>query len=169
MRPDWNAIFRYEPDGKLWYREQITGKGHRRNMDKPVGCHTDKGYLRFGLKFGRKRLHCFVHVAIWEMHYGPVTTGMQIDHKNNIRDDNRIENLQELTNGDNTKKQIISKNNKTGYKGVLFYKKRKKFQARIHVNGKSKFLGYFDTAEEAHEVRRAAELHYYGSNLMVSQ
>lgn len=27
----------------------------------------------------------------------------------------------------------------------------------------------FDTAEEAYEVRRAAELHYYGSKLMVAQ
>ena len=164
MRPDWNAIFRYEPDGKLWYKEQLTGPGGRRKMDKPVGSFNGKGRLQFGFK-GKSYE---VHKVIWEMHYGPVTTGMQIDHKNNMPNDNRIENLQELTHGDNTKKQVIAKNNKTGYKGVSFYKKRKNFQARIHVNGKSKFLGYFDTAEEAYEARKIAELHYYGSNLMVA-
>ena len=169
MRPDWHAILRYEPDGTIWHRERITGPGGRRNMTKPVGSYTDKGYLRFGLTVGLKVLYCFVHVAIWEMHYGPVTTGMRIDHKNNIRDDNRIENLQELTNGDNSKKQLLRKDSKTGYRGVSFYKKRKKFAARICVNGKSKFLGYFDTAEEAYEARKIAELHYYGSNLMVAQ
>jgi hypothetical protein len=165
MRPDWNAIFRYEPDGTIWWKEQITGRGRPRNMNRPVGCRHSSGYLHFGFK-GK---YYDVHVAIWEMHYGPVTPGMQVDHKNNVRNDNKVENLQELTHGDNSKKQLMRKNNKTGYKGVSFCKKRKKFLARIHVNYKNIHLGRFDTAEEAYEVRRAAELHYYGSNLMVAQ
>ena len=165
MRPDWNAIFRYEPDGKLWYREQLTGRGGRRNMNKPVGCRYSSGYLHFGFK----RKFYDVHLVIWEMHYGPVTPGMQVDHKNNIRDDNRIENLQELIHGDNVKKQLISKNNKTGYKGVHFDKKNNNFMAYIQVNYKRINLGRFDTAEKAYEARKAAELHYYGSNLMVAQ
>jgi hypothetical protein len=134
-------------------------------MYKPVGSYDEKGYLKVKVKGKMYK----VHRVIWEMHYGPVTTGMEIDHKNNIRDDNRIENLQELIHGDNTKKALICKNNTTGYRGVSFFKSNKKFRARINVNGKSKFLGHFDTAEEAHEVRKIAELHYYGSKLMVSQ
>ena len=165
MRPDWHAIFRYEPDGKLWYREQITGRGNRRNMNKAVGSYDSNGYLHFILK----RKHYRVHMVIWEMHYGPVTPGMQVDHKNNVRNDNRIENLQELTHRDNSTKQLISKNNKTGYKGVSFHKRDNNFQSYIHVNYKHIHLGSFDTAEEAYEARKAAELHYYGSNLMVSQ
>jgi hypothetical protein len=133
-------------------------------MDKPVGYMNGNGYL--GFKF-KSKLY-YLHVIIWEMHYGPVTPGMQVDHKNNVRKDNKIENLQELTNGDNAKKQLISKNNKTGYKGVSFNKKNNNFKAYINLNYKQIHLGYFDTAEEANEVRRAAELHYYGSNLMVA-
>ena len=165
MRPDLNAIFRYEPDGTLWYREQLKGRGRRRNMDKPIGGYDKDGYLAFTC-MGK---HYRVHRVVWEMHYGPVTTGMEIDHKNNIRDDNRIENLQELIHGDNTKKALIRKNSKTGYRGVNFKVGLKKFRARITVNRKEIFLGCFDTAEEAYEARKAAELHYYGSNLMVSQ
>jgi hypothetical protein len=134
-------------------------------MTKPVGCINGRGYLQFDFKSKSYT----VHKVIWEMHYGSVTPGMQIDHKNNIRNDNRIENLQELTPGDNSTKKLIAKNNKTGYRGVSFRVDIKKFRARINVNGKSKFLGYFDTAEEAHQTRKIAELHYYGSNLMVSQ
>ena len=164
MRPDWHAILRYEPDGSLWWREQ-TRRGHPRNMNRPVGCFGSTKYLHF--KFKGKMYTA--HRVVWEMHYGPVTPGMSVDHKNNIRKDNRIENLQELTEGDNNKKQLRAKNNKTGYRGVVFYKNHKKFRATITNNGKNKHLGYFDTAEEAYEARKAAELHYYGSKLMVSQ
>lgn len=169
MRPDWNAIFRYEPDGKLWYREQITGPGRPRNMNKPVGSYDKDGYLQSSVTVDHKLFSYRLHIMIWEMHYGPVTPGMDIDHKNNIRDDNRIENLQELTSGDNIKKQVIRKNNKTGYKGVSFNKKNNNFQSYICVNYKNIHLGCFDTAEEAYEARKAAELHYYGSKLMVAQ
>ena len=169
MRPDWNAIFRYEPDGKLWHREQRTGRGGRRKMDKPIGSYDKDGYLQSSVTVDHKLFSYRLHIMIWEMHYGPVTPGMEIDHKNNIRDDNRIENLQELTNGDNSKKQLLRKDSKTGYRGVSFYKPCKKFRARIGNKKKYIFLGYFNTAEEAYEARKIAELHYYGSNLMVSQ
>jgi len=164
-RPNWHEIFRYEPDGTIWWKEQITGKGRRRKMDKPVGCRRGAGYLHFGFK-GKTY---DVHKVIWEMHYGPVTPGMEIDHRNNIRHDNRIENLQELTNGDNSKKRLLSKNNKTGYRGVWFHKRNKKFVAQIKIDYEKKHLGCFDTAEEAYEARKAAELHYYGPKLMVSK
>jgi len=164
-RPNWHEIFRYEPDGKLWYKEQTTGVGGRRKMDKSVGCRNSNGYLHF--KFKGKIYD--VHKVIWEMHHGPVTPGMEIDHKNNIPRDNRIENLQELTHGENGKKRLLNKNNTTGYKGVHFNKGMNKFVARIWVNYKEKYLGCFDTVEEAYEARKAAELHYYGAKLMVSR
>jgi hypothetical protein len=134
-------------------------------MNKAAGSYNKDGYLEFHYM----RKHHRVHRVIWEMHYGLVNPGVEIDHKNNIRNDNRIENLQELIHGDNSKKQLLRKNSKTGYRGVSFKVDLKKFRARITVNGKTKFLGYFDTAEEAYEARKIAELHYYGSKLMVAQ
>ncbi len=44
--------------------------------------------------------------------------------------------------------------NSTGYTGVS--KKRKKFEAWISINGVRKFLGGFDTAQEASEVYQNA-------------
>jgi hypothetical protein len=138
-------------------------------MDKPIGSYDKDGYLQSSVTVDHKLFNYRLHIMIWEMHYGPVNPGVEIDHKNNIRDDNRIENLQELTRGDNVTKQVIRKNNKTGYRGVKAIKKHNNFQAYICINYKQIHLGCFDTAEEAYEARKAAELHYYSSNLMVSQ
>jgi len=46
---------------------------------------------------------------------------------------------------------------KYGYKGVYLNKATHKFMARIIMNGKKKHLGYFDTAEEAHNAYCEAE------------
>lgn len=46
-------------------------------------------------------------------------------------------------------KQKLPSRNTTGYRGVSFHKQRKKFYAQKKVDGKVKFLGFFETAEEA--------------------
>lgn len=45
----------------------------------------------------------------------------------------------------------MQKNNKSGFTGVHLSKWNMKWAAAIKVNGCSKFLGYFDDAQEAHE------------------
>src|SRR5688572_9281566 len=57
------------------------------------GCHvTRKGYLRGNFN-GRLRL---AHDAVWEQHNGPIPAGYQVHHKNEDKQDNRIENLELL-------------------------------------------------------------------------
>lgn len=50
---------------------------------------TKKGYLR-GLIDGRMQL---AHVAVWERAYGPVPRGFQVHHRNEDKQDNRLDNL----------------------------------------------------------------------------
>ena len=74
----------------------------------------------------------------------------QIDHKNTIKNDNRIDNLRDTTaaiNNQNTRKCL--KNSSTGFLGVI--PKRGKFVACIGVNYKKIHLGVFESPEEAHE------------------
>jgi hypothetical protein len=53
----------------------------------------------------------------------------------------------------------------TGVSGVIFVKKSKKFIARIAVEGKKKYIGQYDTLEQAAEARKAAEIkHGYHKN-----
>lgn len=63
-------------------------------------CGSDKGYMR--LRTSYKPTY-FVHRLIWEAFNGEIPEGMQIDHINNDRTDNRLENLQLVTCSENNR------------------------------------------------------------------
>lgn len=58
-------------------------------------------------------------------------------------------------------KMAINSRNTSGYKGVSYHKKNKKWQASITVNYKRIYLGYFTNKQEAIEARLAAEKKYF--------
>lgn len=58
------------------------------------------------------------------------------------------------------KKEQPNKNNHTGVRGVCFNTRKQKYMATIY-RGKSIFLGYFDTLEEAAKARKKAEEEYF--------
>ena len=72
-----------------------------------------------------------------------------VDHINGNGLDNRRCNLRLVSNSENTRNQTIKNNNTSGYKGVSLYKATGRWCAKICVEGKQYFLGYFDTPEEA--------------------
>ena len=85
-----------------------------------------------------------------------------IDHINGIRDDNRIENLRDVSQKINLQnKRNPNANSTSKFLGVCWHKSRNKWQSQIAVNGKDKYLGLFETAELAHEAYLIAkrELH----------
>jgi hypothetical protein len=90
-----------------------------------------------------------------------VRDGFFVDHKNRNGLDNRRENLRECTVSQNAANKEVSKNNKTGYKGVSLIRKTGKYVAQIRHNGKKIRLGQYDTPEEAAMVydKAAKECH----------
>ena len=72
-----------------------------------------------------------------------------MDHINGNRNDNRRSNLRICSAKENTRNQKLRSNNTTGYKGVSYDQRRKKYIASITVDYKSKFLGYFSDPIEA--------------------
>lgn len=57
--------------------------------------------------------------------------------------------------------RTVNSNNTSGFRGVSYDKTRNKWRAYIKLQYKTRFLGRFDTFEEAAEVRLAAEEKYY--------
>lgn len=88
--------------------------------------------------------------------------GFETDHINGNRLDNRKCNLRTATVNQNQHNQRKHIDNRSGYKGVAWHKRRDKWIARIILNKKSRHLGYFSTAEAAHKAYRIAAKELYG-------
>ena len=97
----------------------------------------------------------------WLYVYGRWPTD-EINHKNTIRDDDRLANLREATRGQNNYNTKRFSTNTSGLKGVCWRSRDRMWQAQISVNGRTRHLGKFDTPEEAHAVYRAAALERRG-------
>jgi hypothetical protein len=86
--------------------------------------------------------------------------GLQTDHINGDKLDNRRANLRVCTNAQNQAHQGLGRNNASGFKGVSRFKHR--WQACICIHGKSTGLGLFDTALLAAQAYDAAATVYHG-------
>jgi len=87
---------------------------------------------------------------------------LQTDHINLNKLDNRKSNLRNATASQNSRNQEKNTNNKTGYKGVSWVSKRKRFKASILARGKSKSLGYFKCPIKAAKAYDKKALEVFG-------
>lgn len=76
-----------------------------------------------------------------------------VDHINNDKTNNNVNNLRYVTIQQNNFNQKLSSKNTSGIKGISYYVNINKYRAQIQFNGKSYHLGYFETIEEAKEAR----------------
>jgi len=86
---------------------------------------------------------------------------METDHINGNRLDNREINLRICTRTQNRQNRIIHKNNSSGYKGVTFDKRKRKWCAQIKCS-KHIHLGYFDCLKDAARAYDLAAKKYFG-------
>lgn len=144
------ALWEYR-DGRLYWRENRSTNiraGDKAGCAGRVGPRLKYWQLEVGGKAYR------AHRIIFLMHHGYLPK--QIDHIDGNGLNNDIENLRAANHGQNQHNKGTQKNNTSGFKGVSWHKRDKKWQAFIKFDGKKRYLGSFDTPEAAHEAYKAA-------------
>ena len=102
----------------------------------------------------------YSHRLVWLYMNGSFPS-KQIDHINRNKSDNRICNLREVTSGQNRQNTNLRIDNKSGAKGVFWYKSRNKWISYIRVNGKRHSLGYHENFDDAVLARKEAENKFF--------
>lgn len=150
----------YDPEtGDFTWRvsPSVYGNPYQRRFEGKKAGYLAQGYLMIrlnGRTYGAHRL-------AWYYVHGKFPT-KQVDHIDRCRSNNRIANLRLATQSEqlyNSKERC----NKSGYRGVRAEPKcESSWTARIKVQGKEIYLGFFKSAEEAAEAYRRASIKYHG-------
>lgn len=146
-------ILNYDPaTGIFTWKEKLSNRGE---IGSEAGCVRRLGYISIGI-YGTLYL---AHRLAWFYVYGKWPTN-NIDHINGNTSDNRINNLRNITQQNNSINTKLSKNNKTGVVGVCYDKCRNKYKATIMKDRKTVNIGRYTTKLEAAKARRKAEIKY---------
>lgn len=120
-----------------------------------AGGFTDRGYWL--IKVDRRGYRA--HQLAWLYTHGAWPTH-EIDHINDVKADNRLVNLDDVTRRRNLQKMSKpNRDNTSGFRGVS--RDRGGWMARTRVDGQSVYLGYFATAEEAAVAYREAKRRFH--------
>lgn len=122
-------------------------KNNKERILKP--SITGSGYKFVILSLNSIKKNKMIHqlVAIEFLNHTPCGFKLVIDHIDNNRLNNNVNNLRITTNRDNCSQNHLK--SKSKYVGVCFNKPVKKWMAYIYVDNKVKNLGYFENEEEA--------------------
>jgi len=147
-------LLRYEPEtGKFFW---LVDRTQNVKAGSEAGSICGK-YVQVGVD----NVSIYAHRAAWALHHGAWPAN-DVDHINGAGRDNRITNLRDVSKDINLQNQRRARRDSgTGLLGASWYEKKGKFLAQIRVKGRTRHLGYFQTAEAAHDayVKAKRQLH----------
>jgi hypothetical protein len=153
---DYEGIYQVSDLGRVKSLERVvrnSDKGSRVVKERILkNAFTPNGYAFVVLSKESKVKGFFVHklVVVTFLNYIANTRKTVIDHKNNCKEDNRLENLQIISNRENTSKDKNLEKKSSKYTGVVWRAKKNKWEAQININGIGIYLGLFKNELDAH-------------------
>ena len=158
----WREAYHYDPfTGAIRWREDRPEshfkslRGYRiwktRSAGKVATSLSGDGYLQVGLTYqGDKQIIATAHRVAWLLYRGETPEdGLQFDHINGDKQDNRIENLRLVSNAENNRAFKRPQGGSSQYRGVAWYKRTDRWQANIRHKGIQRHLGCFDSEHAA--------------------
>lgn len=145
----------YNPETGVFIRTKTTSSNAKKG--DVAGWSHHSGYLYIGLK----NKVFMAHRLAWLYMMGEFPAGV-LDHKNQIKNDNKWSNLRECTQGQNQLNTPKRKHNTTGYKGVVFRKISKKYQAGVKKDGRYYHAGVHDCKHKAAQAYNVKAKELYG-------
>lgn len=156
---DLRGLLTYDAEtGKLFWkaRESVSHGWNARNAGREAFTATRKD----GYKWGTIHNHQYLaHRVAFAIHTG--SWPEIIDHINGNRSDNRIENLRSVSMAENGRNGKLRSNNQSGYNGVFWSSRWKKWKAWVSFAGKSYALGAFNCPTAA-AIRRVKANQEFG-------
>ncbi len=153
--PNYEGIYQVSNFGNVKSLERLIRIEYRPYIQKEIVLKAVKnanGYLSVSLYKKGKQNTFDVHllVAIAFLNHTPSLSGLKADHIDENKFNNRLDNLQVITNRENVERSIDRTKTYSKYAGVTKCKKTGKFQAQIHLKQKTVYLGSFTNEYEAH-------------------
>ena len=139
-----DAIINLYNKEKIKIAETIVDNNMYYIIIKHTWCLNGRGYVQSKINGKIIRLHRFILDCYDEL---------KVDHINGNPLDNRKINLRISTNKENGQNKTKIENCTSKYIGVCYHIKNKKWQADIKINGEKKYIGLFNTEEEAAKAR----------------
>ena len=158
MDIDWHEVFEYR-DGELFYKERPREWFSRDNSytqfnTKHAGTRADRlgkvqGYYTVRARVNGVDYRLRSHRVVWEMFNGPIPKGWVIDHIDQCRTNNRIENLRLATDSMNGMNRKAPKHNSSGTKNVAWAKREGKWRVYVYLKRKQYYGGLYSDIELA--------------------
>lgn len=142
----WKPLDESHRDSKRWngrYAGKIAGSIHSPKKSKTQ-------YVRVVIRPS----WYLAHNVIWEMFFGDIPEGMEVDHINGDGTDNRVENLRLVSQSENHKNRPKYSNNSSGESGVSWDGKSRCWIGRVSIEGSRKVVYRGDSKEDAAKIVR---------------
>jgi len=137
-------LFYYDREnGKLYWKNHWAFNRAKALIGKEAGTVNLDGYLKITIDYKIYSIHTiiyFIENNIWP----PI-----VDHIDGDKLNNKITNLRSVTQRKNV--QNLDKHRSGKLVGAIKIKGYDEWRSRIHVDGKQRHLGYFNTELEAHQ------------------
>jgi len=124
------------------------------------GKHT-RGYLLIILRKNKKPKPYRISRLVASTFIGDLDNKV-VDHIDHDVTNNRVDNLRICSQAQNTYNRIKRKNTSSKFKGVYWYKSRRRWRGIIGFNSKAMHIGYYNTELEGAKAYDKKALELYG-------